>query len=94
MSLGKEEVQRVAKLARLRPAVEDVERLASQFANILDYMERLNEIDTSQVEPMYSPVEYTGRLRPDDAYSTCTREEVLQNSPEPDEQFYIVPRVV
>ncbi len=94
MSLGKEEVQRVAKLARLRPAQEDVERLSAQFGDILSYMERLNAIDTSQVEPMYSPVEYAGRLRPDEACATCTREEVLQNSPEPDEQFYVVPRVV
>ena len=94
MSLGKEEVQRVAKLARLRPAPEDVERLAAQFGNILGYMERLNAVDTAQVEPMYSPTEHKARLRPDKARRTCTREDVLANAAEQDGQFYIVPRVV
>ena len=56
MSLGKPEVQRVAKLARLRPTEADVERLAAQFGDILGYMERLGAIDTNAVEPMYSPV--------------------------------------
>ncbi len=94
MSLGKEEVRRVAKLARLRLAEADVERLAEQFGNILGYMERLNAIDTSAVEPMYSPVSHEQRLRPDEARRTCTREDVLANAAEQDGQFYVVPRVV
>ena len=94
MSLGKEEVRRVAKLARLRLAEADVERLAAQFGNILGYMERLNAIDTSAVEPMYSPVAHAQRLRPDEAARTCTRDEVLANAAEQDGQFYVVPRVV
>lgn len=94
MSLGKEEVRRVAKLARLRLAEADVERLAAQFGNILGYMERLNAIDTSAVEPMYSPTSHEQRLRPDEARRTCTREDVLANAAEQDGQFYVVPRVV
>lgn len=94
MSLGKQEVQRVAKLARLRPAPEEVELLSSQFGNILGYMKRLNAVDTTAVEPMYSPVEHEQRLRPDEARRTCTREDVLANAAEQDGQFYIVPRVV
>ncbi len=94
MSLGKEEVRRVAKLARLRPSEADVERLSAQFGDILGYMERLNAVDTSGVEPMYSPSTHEGRLRPDEARRTCAREDVLANAAEHDGQFYIVPRVV
>ena len=94
MSLGKPEVQRVARLARLRLAESDVERLAAQFGDILGYMERLGAIDTSAVEPMYSPVALEQRLRPDEAARTCTREDVLANAAEQDGQFYVVPRVV
>ena len=94
MSLGKEEVQRVARLARLRPATEDVERLAAQFGGILGYMERLNGVDTSNVEPMYSPVTHEQHLRPDVARRTCVRDDVLANAAEQDGQFYVVPRVV
>lgn len=94
MSLGKPEVQRVAKLARLRPTEADVERLAAQFGDILGYMERLSAIDTSAVEPMYSPVAHEQRLRSDEAARTCTRDDVLANAAEQDGQFYVVPRVV
>ena len=84
----------MARLARLRPATEDVERLAAQFGDILGYMERLNGVDTSKVEPMYSPVTHEQRLRPDVARCTCTRDDVLANAAEQDGQFYLVPRVV
>ena len=94
MSLGKPEVQRVEKLARLRLTEADVERLAAQFGDILGYMERLSAIDTSAVEPMYSPVAHEQRGRPDEAARTCTREDVLANAAEQDGQFYVVPRVV
>ncbi len=94
MSLGKEEVQRVAKLARLRPTEADVERLAAQFGDILGYMERLSAVNTENVEPMYSPVAHETRLRPDVARRTCTRQDVLGNAAEQDGEFYIVPRVV
>jgi aspartyl-tRNA(Asn)/glutamyl-tRNA(Gln) amidotransferase subunit C len=94
MSFGKQEVQHVAKLARLRLAPQDVERLAVQFDEILGYMECLSAVDTSKVEPMYSPITHEPRLRPDVTSRTCTRADVLANSAEQDGQFYIVPRVV
>jgi len=94
MKISPEDVAKIAKLSRLDLPQEKLELFAGQLGDILDYMDKLGELDTDNVEPMYSPVEHTTVLRKDEARKDYTREEVLSNAPEQDGKFFIVPRIV
>lgn len=94
MKLSREEVARVAKLARLDLSEDKIELFSGQLHDILTYMDKLNEIDTSDIEPMYSPVEHSTVLRKDEVKKEHTRDEVLSNAPDSDGQYFIVPRIV
>jgi aspartyl-tRNA(Asn)/glutamyl-tRNA(Gln) amidotransferase subunit C len=89
-----DEVRRVAALARLELDERRVEVFAGQFDSILRYMDKLNELDTSSVEPMFTPVEHTTVLREDEEFQAYTREEILQNAPEDDGRYFIVPKII
>ncbi|HKK32297.1 MAG TPA: Asp-tRNA(Asn)/Glu-tRNA(Gln) amidotransferase subunit GatC [Desulfomicrobiaceae bacterium] len=94
MRITPEEVARIADLARLDMDAEQSLRLAAQMDDILGYMEKLGELDTADVPPMYTPVEHTTPLREDTVRSECTREQILANAPEEDGKYFIVPRIV
>lgn len=94
MKITKDEVQNVARLARLELGDDKLELFAGQFNEILDYMELLGELDTDAVEPLYSPVRHTTRMRDDAARKDYPREDVLSNAPEADGRFFIVPKIV
>jgi len=94
MKISPEEVAKVAMLSRLDLPQEKLELFAGQLGDILDYMDKLGELDTDNVEPMYSPVTHTTVLRKDEMKKDYSREEVLSNAPEQDGQFFIVPRIV
>jgi aspartyl-tRNA(Asn)/glutamyl-tRNA(Gln) amidotransferase subunit C len=89
-----QEVKRIAALARLEVDEERAVLFAGQFEGILSYMDKLNELDTSAVEPMYTPVEHTSVLREDEERRYCTREEILSNAPEDDGRYFIVPKII
>ncbi|MES9997502.1 Asp-tRNA(Asn)/Glu-tRNA(Gln) amidotransferase subunit GatC [Desulfovibrio aminophilus] len=94
MKISREEVLRVARLARLELSEDKVELFAGQVGDILDYIDQLNRLDTEGVEPMYGPGSKTTLLRPDAVRRECGREQVLANAPETDGAFFIVPRIV
>jgi aspartyl-tRNA(Asn)/glutamyl-tRNA(Gln) amidotransferase subunit C len=92
--ISKGEVARIAELARLDVDEGRRELFAEQLSSILQYMETLNELDTSDVEPLYSPVEHDTPVRQDEPETRCSRDEVLGNAPETDGKYFIVPKVV
>lgn len=94
MPIRPEEVTKVAKLARLRLDDDALEDFAVQMDGILAYMETLGAVDTSGVEPLYSPVLHETPLREDVAQKTYSRERILANAPVTDGQFFIVPKIV
>ncbi len=94
MKIGPEEVARVARLARLELSEDKLKTFAPQLDDILRYMDKLAEVDTEGVEPMYSPVEHVSVLRKDEPASEFERDDILSNAPESDGQFFIVPRIV
>lgn len=94
MKISPEEVARVARLARLDLSPEKVELFSGQLGDILDYMDKLGEVDTANVEPLYSPVEHVTVLRSDEVVKEYDREEILSNAPETDGNHFIVPRIV
>jgi len=95
MTIQPEAVAKVAKLAKLRLDGDKVGRFASQMDGILAYMETLGALDTTGVEPLYSPVaDAVTPMRPDVAVKTCPRDKILANAPQTDGQFFIVPKIV
>ena len=94
MKISPEEVAKVARLSRLDLPQDKLELFAGQLGDILDYMDKLGELDTADVEPMYSPVTHTTVLRDDEPRKEHERSEILSNAPEQDGQFFIVPRIV
>ena len=94
MKISPEKVARIAQLSRLDLPQDKLELFAGQVGDILDYMDKLGELDTDGVEPLYSPVAHTTVLRKDEVRKDYKREDVLSNAPEQDGQFFIVPRIV
>ena len=94
MKISPEKVARIAQLSRLDLPQDKLELFAGQVGDILDYMDKLGELDTDGVEPLYSPVAHTTVLRKDEVRKDYRREDVLSNAPEQDGQFFIVPRIV
>ena len=94
MAISREDVLHVGMLSKIRPTEEEAAKLQGQFADILNYMERLNQVDTTGVEPLYSPHEGVGAVREDKVVKTCSRSELLANSPGDSGEFFVVPRVL
>ena len=94
MGIPLEEVKRVAELARLRFTDEELIRMAGELEKILTYVRKLDEVDTSNVEPMSRVHGDTGRLREDDNVQRINRDEALSNAPDTDGKFFRVPKVI
>ncbi len=94
MPISIDDVQGMAKLARLSLDAQTQELFAKQFADIINYMEILSEVDTENIPPLYSPSMHNAPLRADEVHVRCSRQEVLQNAPSDNEQYFVVPRIV
>lgn len=94
MSITKEEVKHVAHLARLEFSEEELEQFTDQLAQILTYVAKLNELDTSQVEPTYHALRLTNVFREDEVKASIPTEEALANAPEREDGFFVVPKVI
>lgn len=94
MSLDREDVLKIAHLARLSVADEDVPRYAQELSGILSLMERMSQVDTSAVQPLAHPLDETQRLRPDVVTETDRRSLYQRGAPSVRDGLYLVPRVV
>lgn len=97
MKLSEKEVRYVAGLANLNLSEEEVERMSREMSEILTHMDKLNELDTSGVEPM-AQVLYdagdTATLRADEPRQSLTSEEALANAPQSGAGHFKVPKVI
>jgi aspartyl-tRNA(Asn)/glutamyl-tRNA(Gln) amidotransferase subunit C len=94
MSVTIKDVEHVAALARLSFSEEEKQRLTAQLNEILRYMELLNTLDTSNVEPLSHVIELQNVFREDVLRASLPREEALKNAPSHDEEFFRVPKVI
>ena len=94
MKISKDDVIYVADLARLEFGEEELEKFADQLGNILEYIEKLSELDTKGVEPTSHVLDISTPLREDRVEEWITHEEVLQNAPEREDDFFTVPKVI
>lgn len=91
--ISKEDTKHVAKLARLELSEQEVDKFANQLGNILEYVEQMNEIDTTNVQPMAHPFDVVNVMREDEVYYENTKEELLKNAPEEEDGFFKVPKI-
>ncbi|NCO03072.1 MAG: Asp-tRNA(Asn)/Glu-tRNA(Gln) amidotransferase subunit GatC [Alphaproteobacteria bacterium] len=94
MSLEKKDVEKVARLARLKITDEEATRYGTQLSNIINFVEQLKEVDTDNVEPLASVVDIKLRLREDVVTDGGIQADVIANAPESLEGFFVVPKVV
>lgn len=94
MKISKQEVIDTAELARLEFDESNLEKFTEQLGRILEYIEDLNELNTDGIEPTSHVLELTTPLREDRVNQLITVEQALQNAPEKDEDFLVVPKVI
>jgi len=88
------DVQYVADLAQLTLDDEAKERLVGELSAILGHMDKLNELDTSDVEPMMHVLEMTNVLREDEVAASLDRDTALMNAPKSDGEYFLVPKIL
>ncbi|BAU56492.1 Asp-tRNA(Asn)/Glu-tRNA(Gln) amidotransferase subunit GatC [Halorhodospira halochloris] len=94
MAIEAEEVKVIAHLARIGIEERNVTDYASSLSEILGFVEQMNSVDTTGVEPMSHPLDATQRLRPDEVTEDDRREHYQSGAPAVEAGLYLVPRVV
>ena len=94
MSISRQDIEKVALLARLQLTEAELATMTEQLAQIVGYVDQLAEVNTDGVEPMAHAVEVTNVFRDDAVAESLPREEALANAPHRDERGYLVPAVL
>ncbi len=94
MEVNDELVNNIAKLARLEFKDDEKEEIKLDMQKMISFIEKLNELDTTGVEPLLHMSENVNVLREDEVKGSITREEAFLNAPNHDEQFFKVPKVI
>jgi len=94
MKVNDELVDKVATLAKLRFEGEEKEAIKKDMERILTFVEQLNKVDTSGVEPLEYMTSHYQELRADISESTIAKEEALKNAPDKDSDYFKVPKVL
>ena len=94
MTIDLKTIKHISKLSRISVEESKAKKLAGDLNSIFDFIEKLNELDTENIEPLTSVAEITLKLRSDEVKSENIGEQILKNSPDENEDFFVVPRVV
>jgi aspartyl-tRNA(Asn)/glutamyl-tRNA(Gln) amidotransferase subunit C len=94
LALDTDTVRRIARLARIRVPEDELPTLADELSRIMDWIEQLNAVDTSNIEPMTSVADIRLPQREDRVSDGNAREKVLANAPDRQGNFFAVPKVV
>ena len=94
MTIDLKTVKHISKLSRISIEEDKARKLSNDLNLIFNFIEKLNELDTSKTEPLTSVAETTLKLRKDKIQSENIREDILKNSPDKNEDFFVVPKVV
>ena len=94
MSIDLKTIKHISKLSRISVDEKKAEKLAGDLNSIFKFIEKLNELNTDNIEPLTSVVETTLKFRTDEVESENIRGQIIKNSPEDNEDFFVVPKVV
>ena len=92
--ISKAEVEKVAKLARLELSEAEIDEFTGQLGAILEYVEKMNELDTESVEPLAHCLPVHNVFRDDEVRESLGTERTLANAPQHSEEFFRVPRIL
>ena len=94
MPIDKSQVKKVAKLSRISLDDSKLESLSKDLVSILNFVEQLNKLDTNEIKPLTSIIDKSLDTRDDSVSDGQIKDQILKNSPEKNEDFFIVPKVV
>ena len=94
MSIDKDKIKHISKLARISLDSNKTESLAKDLTSIFKFIEQLNELNTDKVEPLSSILNTPLRSREDQINDGKIRNKILENSPKKNEEFFVVPKVI
>ena len=94
MSIDKDTVNHISKLARISLDEKKITNLSKDLSSIMKFIEKLNELSTDKVTPLTSIINASLKSREDEVKDGKIRDQILKNSPEKNEEFFVVPKVV
>ena len=94
MSIDKDTVKHISKLARISLDEEKIDNLSKDLSSIMQFIEKLNELNTDKTTPLTSIINASLKSREDEVKDGKIRDQILKNSPEKNEEFFVVPKVI
>ena len=94
MSIDKDTVKHIAKLARISLDEKKINSLSKDLSSIMEFIEKLNELNTEKIVPLTSIIDASLRSRKDEVSDEKIKDQILKNSPEKNEEFFVVPKVI
>ncbi len=94
MSIDLKTIKHISKLSRISVDKKKAEKLAGDLNSIFEFIEKLNELKTDNVQPLTSVAETKLKLRDDEVKSKNLREQIIKNSPQENEDYFVVPKVI
>ena len=94
MSIDKDTVKHISKLARISLDEKKINHLSKDLSSIMKFIEKLNELNTDKTTPLTSIINASLKSRKDEVKDEKIRDQILKNSPEKNEEFFVVPKVV
>ena len=94
MSIDKDTVKHISKLARISLDENKVESLSKDLTSIMKFIEKLNKLNTDKVKPLTSIVNASLKSRSDEIKDGKIRDQILKNSPESNKEFFVVPKII
>ena len=94
MSIDKDTVKHISKLARISLDKKKINNLSKDLSSIMKFIEKLNELNTDKTTPLTSIINASLKSREDEVKDEKIRDQILKNSPEKNEEFFVVPKVL
>ncbi len=94
MSIDKDTVKHISKLARISLDEKNVDSLSKDLTSIMRFIENLNKLNTDKVDPLTSIINASLKSRKDEVKDGKIRDQILKNSPEKNDEFFVVPKVI
>ena len=94
MSIDKNTVKHISKLARISLDEKKISNLSKDLSSIMKFIEKLNELSTDKVTPLTSIINASLKSREDEIKDGKIRDQILKNSPDKNDEFFVVPKVI